>query len=132
MKQLFILLTCLFLIKTSAIAQQKYPVVVQFNSHCCGVPSDTPLIKYIKTFRKQHHRKSLSAIRIAPMGREGEYWLAFSLSTMKQANRIRFIQGLETLIPTMTDQGSVQLVKDLEILPADLPATVQKKRIRFR
>ena len=66
------------------------------------------------------------------MGREGEYWLAFSLTNMKRDTRLRFIQGLETLIPTLTDQGAANLVKDLEIQQADLPPSVQKKRIRFR
>lgn len=132
MKQLLVLLTCIFLVSNSAIAQQKYPVVIQFNSHCCGVPSDTPLVKYINDFRKKFHRKSIYAIRISPMGREGEYWLAFSLTNMKRDTRLRFIQGLETLIPTLTDQGAANLVKDLEIQQADLPPSVQKKRIRFR
>ena len=43
------------LLSNAAVAQNSttYPVVVSFGSMCCGVPSDEPVIKLIKSFKKQ-------------------------------------------------------------------------------
>ena len=48
---------------TTGYAQKNisYPVVVSFNSMCCGVPDNGPVMKLIKSFKKQHKIKRMAA-----------------------------------------------------------------------
>ncbi|MFM6925922.1 MAG: hypothetical protein ACKOU7_10515, partial [Ferruginibacter sp.] len=99
------------LLAATAHAQQTdtYPVIVSFNSMCCGVPSDTPLVKMINTFKKQNRIKQVSADKIGPMGREGEYYLAFRLKEFSKTQKIKFIQQLKKTATTMKDQGNAEV-----------------------
>ncbi len=60
-----------------------YPFVVKFNSFGTGVSSDKPLLTYIAAFKKKYKIKKITYMRIGPMGREGEYHMAFPLNEMK-------------------------------------------------
>ncbi len=85
-----------------------YPLAVLFNSECCGVPNSKPLLNYIKTFRKKNKLKTISAYRIGPMGREGEYHLAFSLKELNKRQKPVFINGIKAVVATMKDRGYAQ------------------------
>lgn len=108
---------------SSAVFAQKsetYPVVISFNSFCCGVPSDTPLVKMIKAFKKQYKIKQVTADKIGPMGREGEYYLAFRFKEFSKTQKARFIQQLKKTVPAMKDQGSAEIKENETINKADL------------
>lgn len=100
---------------TNAQQTDTYPVIVSFNSMCCGVPSDTPLVKMIKSFKKQYRIKQVTADKIGPMGREGEYYLAFRLKEFSKAQKIRFIQQLKKTATAMKDQGNAE-VRENEVV----------------
>jgi hypothetical protein len=110
------------LLATIANAQQAdtYPVIVSFNSMCCGVPSDTPLMNMIKSFKKQYKIKQVTADKIGPMGREGEYYLAFRLKEFSKAQKIKFIQQLKKAAATMKDKGSAEVRENETVNKADL------------
>jgi hypothetical protein len=110
------------LLATIASAQQAdtYPVIVSFNSMCCGVPSDTPLMNMIQRFKKQYKIKQVTADKIGPMGREGEYYLAFRLKEFSKAQKIKFIQQLKKTAATMKDKGSAEVRENETVNKADL------------
>lgn len=122
MQKFFLAGFLIALLTTAAYAQENitYPVVVSFNSMCCGVPDSGPVITLIKRFKKQHKIKRITADSIGPMGKEGEYYLAFSLKEMSKAQKIKFIQQLKRIAPTLKDQGSAEVIENLTINKADL------------
>ena len=112
----------IILLCTVTYAQKSnfYPVVVSFNSMCCGVPDNAPVLKLIKNFKKQYRIKRIAVDSIGPMGKEGEYYMAFRLKELSRAQKTRFIQQLKKLAPTMTDKGSAEIRENLVVNKADL------------
>ena len=135
LKQLFFLLflSSLFLIghaqKKDSIV--KYPLVVKFASVCCGVPSDSLLKKEIKSFKKRNKIKSISADKISPMGREGEYWLGFSLREVPKSKRKIFIEKICAITSKMNDKGNAFCEKNVIANRYSMPGNVDFKKIRF-
>lgn len=129
-------LLLIFLISATATAgnAQKiysYPVVVSFNSMCCGVPDSGPVIKLLRTFRKQYKIKRIAVDSIGPMGKEGEYNLAFRLKEMTNTQKIKFINQLKKIIPTMDDKGSAEIKLNMTINKADLSPRTGITTLRF-
>ncbi len=122
MQKLFFSLFSLFVLATNTNAQQKdtYAVVVSFNSMCCGVPSNAPIIKLVANFKKQYKIKKVVVDSIGPMGREGEYYLAFRLKEFSKSQKIKFIQQLKKIVPTMKEQGSADVKENETIDKASL------------
>lgn len=117
---LSILLTAL--LTTVAYAQKAnyYTVVVAFNSMCCGVPDSGPVIKLINSFKKQNRIKRMAVDSIGPMGREGEYYLAFRLKELSRTQKIKFVQKLKKIAPNMLDRGSAEIKENVTVNKADL------------
>ncbi len=122
MQKSIVLLFLMALLTSATHAQRiyNYPVVVSFNSMCCGVPDSRPVMKLISNFKRQYKIKRLAVDSIGPMGREGEYYLAFKLKEMTSAQKIKFIQQLKKIVPTMTDRGSAELKENMVIDKQDL------------
>lgn len=70
-------------------------MAIQFHSVCCGVPSEIPVVKMIKSFKKKNHIKSITAYHIGPLGKEGEYDLAFQLTELNKSQRVKLIGQLK-------------------------------------
>lgn len=127
----FILMISFFTLPS--FAQQKknkekslyYPVVVQFHSVCCGVPSDKPLIQYISTFKKANKIQKINAIKISPMGKEGEYYLAFPLKEMDRKQRFLFKNNLKNITDKMKDKGNASVEENVNIFKSELPGNVK-------
>ena len=101
---------------TTASTAQKinsYPVVVSFLSMCCGVPDSKPVMELIKSFKKQNRIKRIAVDSIGPMGKEGEYYLAFRLKEMSKSQKIKFIQQLKKIAPTMKDRGTASIIENM-------------------
>jgi len=64
----------------------------------------------------------MAADSIGPMGREGEYYLAFRLKELNKAQRIKFIQQLKKTVPTMLDKGTAELKENMVVNKAGLPS----------
>ncbi|MEO6542399.1 MAG: hypothetical protein ABIN74_15460 [Ferruginibacter sp.] len=122
MKKIILSLITIGLFATAAFAQKSnyYPVVVAFNSMCCGVPDNTPVMRLVKDFKKQNRIKYMAVDHISPMGKEGEYYFAFRLKELNKTQKLRFIQQLKKIAPTMVDKGSVEIKEGLVVNRADL------------
>ncbi len=107
---------------TAANAQKgnSYPVVVSFYSQCCGVPDSGPIMKLISSFKKQNRIKHMAVDHIGPLGKEGEYYLAFRLKELSKTQKLQFIQQLIKIVPTMHDKGSAEIKENVSIDKADL------------
>lgn len=116
-----------------AFAQNKttYPVVITFNSMCCGVPSQEPVTKLIQRFKKQYKIKKITADRIGPMGREGEYWLAFSLKEFSKTQQVLFIKQLKKTAAGMKDKGSAEVREHETVDQAELSGATTVSVMRF-
>lgn len=131
-KSLFFILSFSFVTLIS-IAQQKkkkekslfYPVVVQFHSVCCGVPSDKPLTQFINTFKKANRIQKINAIKISPMGKEGEYYLAFTLKEMDRKQKFLFRNKLKNITDKMKDKGNASVEENMNIFKSELPGNVK-------
>ncbi len=120
-KILFSMLTMLLLATTASAKQNDtYPVVISFNSMCCGVPSNAPVMKLVKAFKKKYKIKQVAVDSIGPLGREGEYYLAFRLKEFSKAQKIKFIQQLKKTADTMTDKGSADVRENETVDKASL------------
>ena len=127
----FILFISIFTL--TSFAQQKknkekgfyYPVVVQFHSVCCGVPADKPLIQYITSFKKNNKIQKINAIKISPMGKEGEYYLAFPLKEMNRRQKFLFKNNLKTITDNMKDKGNASVEENMIIFKSALPTNVK-------
>ena len=131
-----ILFTCMVCILTCSLYAQtrdsiSYPVIIQFNSECCGVPSDKPLRDFVKTFKKKYKIKKLTAVRISPMGKEGEYWLAFSFRELTRKQTAVFTRGLKLITPKLKDPGSATIVQNFQVVRSDLPGRALLERVIF-
>src|SRR6187397_215544 len=96
-KRIFFTYACLALLFTAKGqkgSETIYPVVVEFHSFCCGVPDAGPLTSFIKSFKKQQKIKKISVDRIGPMGKEGEYYMAFPLKELNKKQISKFIEGI--------------------------------------
>jgi hypothetical protein len=122
MQKIFFAICLTAAFSTGAFSQTAttYPVVVSFNSMCCGVPSNEPVMKLIKNFKKQYKIKNVSVDSIGPMGREGEYFLAFHLNEFSRVQKIKFIQQLKKTAETMKDKGLAEIKENETIDKAGL------------
>lgn len=119
------------LISLSSFAQiNKYRVVVKFGSMCCGVPSNKPLLNYIATFKKKNKIKKIACDSIGPLGREGEYDMAFKLKELKKAQVETFVKEITALAATMKEQGYANVEENTELDKASIGrASIQKKNL---
>jgi hypothetical protein len=133
MQKIFFSMCLILLLTATAFAQNSstYPVVVSFNSICCGVPSNAPVMKLTGSFKKQYKIKQVAVDSIGPMGREGEYFLAFRLKEFSKAQKIKFIQQLKKTAATMEDNGLAEIKENETIIKADLSSRTSVILLKF-
>ena len=132
-----VLILSISIVTLTSFAQQKkkkekslfYPVVVQFHSICCGVPSDKPLTQFITTFKKSNRISKINAIKISPMGKEGEYYLAFTLKEMDRKQKFLFRNKLKNITDKMKDKGNVSVEENMNIFKSELPGNVKFSKV---
>ena len=93
----------------------KFRYVVQFNSQCCGVPDAAPIFKYIASFKKKNKIKKITYYFVSPMGREGEYYMAFTLIELDKKQVDFFIKQIDATTIKMKDKGSATTEQNREI-----------------
>lgn len=133
MQKIFFALCLTAVLSSAAFAQNgtTYPVVVSFGSMCCGVPSNAPVLKLIKSFKKQYKIKQVAVDSIGPMGREGEYYLAFRLKEFSKAQKIKFIQQLKKTAAGMKEQGVAEIKENETVNKADLSSRTAVTLLKF-
>ncbi len=130
MKKYIFLAVILFLTINGFAQKNTYRVVVKFGSMCCGVPSNKPLLDYVSAFKKKNKIKKISCDNIGPMGREGEYDMAFTLKELKKNQVAIFIKEVTVLASTMKEQGYANVEENVEIDKASLGrATITNKTL---
>jgi hypothetical protein len=128
--KILIVLSFLLLSLNSFSQKTTYRVVVKFGSMCCGVPSSKPLLDYVAAFKKRNKIKKISCVSIGPMGREGEYDMAFTLKELKKTQAEIFVKELIALAVTMKEQGYTNIEENIEIdISALGRATLTKKTL---
>jgi hypothetical protein len=122
MQKLFFSVFTMLLFASTSVAQQSntYVVVVSFGSMCCGVPSNEPIMKLVRSFKKQYKIKKVTVDSIGSMGREGEYYLAFRLTEFSKAQKQKFIEQLKKTAATMKEQGYADIKENETVNKADL------------
>ncbi len=109
----------------------RYPVVVSFHSICCGVPSDSTIVSYIRAFKKKNKLKSITATHIGPMGKEGEYYLAFSLKELSKKQVKSFISGLKKVKKLPEETGEISFLENYNIHDKPKPRRASEKTVIY-
>ena len=118
------MLALLTIFMMNAFAQtdysKTYKVSVYFGSFAEGVPSEKPLIKFLENFKKENKLTCICADRIGPLGREGEYKLAFALTEMSKKKAEKFISQITEVAATMKERGQATISLDDKINLSEL------------
>ena len=131
-KIITITITLLFTLSLYAQSQKTvYRYVVKFNSECCGVPDAAPLLKSIALFKKKNTVKSFTYYRIAPMGKEGEYYMAFQLKELTEKKLVLFMKQINATAFKMKSKGNVSTEENMIIDKQSLSGrtTIVKEKI---
>ena len=109
----------------------KYSYVIKFNSQCCGVPDAAPLINAIKVFKKENKLKKITYFIISPMGKEGEYYIAFPLTELSKKQTALFIKQMDSSAESLKDKGSATTEQNMVIDKSTLSSrtTIIKKTV---
>ncbi len=110
---------------------KEYAVVISFGSIGTGVPDAKPLETYISKFKRDNKIKIISADRIGPFGREGEYKLCFRLSEFSTSQKTEFINSLKNVVATLNDKGYATLGLEEEINLDTLGNRVTKEVVKY-
>ena len=135
MKKILLLLLIQIIVLDASKAQSSdstlYPLTIKFASICCGVPSDVPLNKEIKLFKTKNKIKRIKAIKISPMGREGEYWICFKLKELSKKQKIKFSNKLCKITKKMTDRGNAYCQNNIQVIKSALPQNIKIENIVY-
>lgn len=105
----YILLAFAFFLTTAIFAQKSdslhYRITVKFGSVAMGVPGNKPVLDYVASFKKKYKIKKIKYDRVGPMGREGEYYMAFPLTELTRKQQIVFVQKITAIAAKMKDRG---------------------------
>ncbi|MEP7165400.1 MAG: hypothetical protein ABI741_11940 [Ferruginibacter sp.] len=130
-----LLITSLLLSLAQPVAAQNekitYPIVISFQSQCCGVPSDTVVRNFIAAFKKKYKVKRITAYHIGPMGREGEYYLAFKLNELSKKKAGYFVTKIKKIRPLKSDRGTLSVKEQFEIDPDLISGRAGTKAVVF-
>ena len=108
-----------------------YPLVMSFQSECCGVPSDSALRVFIRSFKKQYKIKKITACHVGPMGREGEYYLAFKLNELSKKQAAYFIAKIKLIKKLPSDKGLWSFKEKEAIDPETIPKRSSMEKVVF-
>lgn len=118
------LLAVLSILMMNVFAQTEnsktYKITVYFGSFAEGVPSETPLKNFLETFKKENKLTCICADRIGPLGREGEYKLAFALDGLNKKKTDKFIKQITEVAAGMKDRGQATVTLDDTITLSEL------------
>ena len=108
-----------------------YPVVVKFLSVCCGVPSDAPLRLSIREFKRKYKIEKIKAVHIGPLGREGEYDLAFEMNGITPSRKRDFIKKMKLAVMQMKDKGKAVVELDVSYDRSKLPSRLSFEQVTY-
>lgn len=127
----FLLISFVFVKATAQnpSATTTYRVSFAFGSIGTGTPSDKPLLDFLACFKTCNKIKTMSAVRIGPLGKEGEYKLAFPLTELNKTQKKNFIAELKKIAKNMKDRGYVTVTENDIININDLGRATAEKQV---
>ena len=69
------------------------------------VRSNQPVLAYVESFKKKYKIKKIKYDRIGPMGREGEYYMAFPLKELTKKQQTVFVKNVTAIAAKLKDRG---------------------------
>ncbi|MEQ1553432.1 MAG: hypothetical protein ABL929_04585 [Ferruginibacter sp.] len=117
MKKITALIT-LLIITMNLVAQTEtnnYRLIIKFGSIGTGVPENKPLLTYIANFKKKNKIKKIAYNNIGPMGREGEYYMAFYLKELKKKQAEIFVKEISEIASKIKEKGTIEVVENEKI-----------------
>ena len=108
-----------------------YPLVMSFHSQCCGVPTETSLQSFMTSFKKKYKIKKITATHIGPMGREGEYYLAFKLTELSKKQKKDFITKIKKIKKLSGDKGTFSFTEKMGIDPGSLSQRTKSEEVNL-
>lgn len=109
MKKLSFLIIVLFF-SAGIFAQSDslhYRIILKFGSIGTGVSDSKPVLDYISSFKKKNKLKSIAYDRIGPMGREGEFYMAFPLKELSKKQQADFVKNVKQIAEKKAARGYV-------------------------
>ena len=82
-----------------------YPIILNFISIGTGVPDAKPVEDFVKKFKTDNGIATVEALRKRPLGKEGEYELAFPLKELNKAQRKLFVADLSAVVKQIKHNG---------------------------
>jgi hypothetical protein len=107
------------------------PIVLQFNSLCCGVPNEEGVYETIHELLKENDLSYLNAWKLSPMGKEGEYWICFENSRPLRIIKQELTIQLDSLSRVTHETGYLKLEQSFKINTTALPSQAKWERIVF-
>jgi len=111
--------------------KKPFPLVMQFNSYCCGVPDEQPIRDAIHELLIREKKSKLIAWKLAPMGKEGEYWICFEGDRRFFSMQSEFIESVTVFTKQSHDKGGISLDSNRIIDPVSLPKQAKWEKMNF-
>ena len=105
--------------------------MIQFNSYCCGVPDEQPIRNAIHEWLIQEKISKLIAWKLAPMGKEGEYWICFEANRTFHSLKPNLIEAISRISNQPQDKGGISIDSNRVIDPVSLPKQAKWEKIIF-
>lgn len=112
-------------------SQTSFKIAVQFTSIGTGVPDEAPVLKYVQNFKQRYRIGAIAYYKVGPLGREGEYDMAFKLAELKAGQQKLFITGLKKVVNSMKGRGNATLVSNYRLNKDALPSRASVEKIEI-
>jgi hypothetical protein len=116
---------------TMPYLKKPIPLVVQFNSFCCGVPDEQPLQEAIHQVLVNEKKSGILAWKLSPMGKEGEYWICFQTDRTFRSLKHKLIDAIEEVAKQPQERGGITLDSNLNFQQRSIPQQAKWESIWF-
>jgi hypothetical protein len=116
---------------TMPYLKKPFPLVVQFNSFCCGVPDEKPFRDTIHQVLVRANQPKLIAWKLSPMGKEGEYWICFEEKGSFRLLQSELMEAVKQFANQPQDRGGISIDSHLLIDPVRLPKQSTWEKLVF-
>jgi hypothetical protein len=116
---------------TMPYLKKPFPLVMQFNSYCCGVPDEQPIRDAIHELLIREKKSKLIAWKLAPMGKEGEYWICFQSDRTYRSLQHKLIDAIEAVTMQRQERGGITLDSNIILQRTSIPQQAKWESIWF-
>ncbi|WP_292009201.1 hypothetical protein [Chryseobacterium sp.] len=98
-----ILLTGIFYFTSFYSQKNQNYVQIGYASICCGTPSESPVINYVKQFQKKNKLQNPEMYIEPGLGKEGEFSLYIGIDNLSKNQKDTFTKGLQSVISSQNN-----------------------------